>query len=305
MTRPFGIEPLAFLVGATAVGKTRAAIALAEAAGAEIVSMDSMLVYRGMDVGTAKPSAAERARVPHHVLDRVAPNERYDVRAYLDDAEAALADIRARGGQALFVGGTGFYLKALAHGLFEGPPTDLALRAEFEARYRAEGALALHAELAAVDAELAARLHPNDRKRVLRGLEIYAQTGRPLSELQSQWRRPLPPHRLLGLTRPLDELDRRIAARTATMLAGGWIDEVRRIEAATGFSATAAQALGYPEVRRFLAGDLTRDELGAVIAQRTRRFARKQATWLRAFPVTWKHPDAALGELRAVLELDG
>lgn len=297
MNVSFGTEPLEFLVGATAVGKTQTALELAERLDFEIVSMDSMLVYRGMDVGTAKPSPEERARVPHHGIDLVDPPERYDVKSYLADCAQALTEIRARGRRALFCGGTGFYLKALAHGLFEGPPADLELRAELSARYDAEGPEATFAELARVDPVLAGRLHPNDKKRVLRGLEVHRQTGRALSELQAEWKRPLPPHRIVGLERPTEELDRRIDSRVELMLDAGWIDEVQRIEATTGFGVTSGAALGYPEVRAHLAGELERSELAPTIAQKTRRFARKQATWLRSFDVTWVAADAPLEDV--------
>lgn len=304
VTQLFGSKPLQFLVGATAVGKTAIALDLARLGGFEIVSMDSMLVYRGMDVGTAKPDAAERAAVPHHGIDLVEPVERYDVQRYLTDAASALADVEARGKRALFVGGTGFYLKALAHGLFEGPPADLELRGRLEARWAEEGAQALHAELSRVDPTLAERLHPNDRKRVLRGLEVHAQTGRPLSVHQAEWTRPLPAHTIVGLTRPRAELDRRIDERVTAMLDAGWLDEVRRIEAGSGFGPTSAAALGYPEVRAHLRGELERADLAPTIAQRTRRFARKQLTWLRSFPVQWHEANVVDGaSLRAAFEV--
>lgn len=293
----FGTEPLAFLVGVTAVGKTQLALELAERAGFEIVSMDSMLVYRGMNIGTAKPSATEIARVPHHCIDRVEPHERYDVQAYLTDAEAALLTIRARGKRALFTGGTGFYLKALAHGLFASPAPDMELRQELSERYDTESAAALHDELAGVDAALAQRLHPNDKKRVLRGLEVFRQTGRPMSELQAEWKRPLPAHTIVGLQRSTPELDARITIRIEAMLESGWIDEVERIEASGGFSPTAEQALGYPEIRQFLRDELPRAELTETIAQRTRRFSRKQATWFRSFPIQWMDANASIEDV--------
>jgi len=182
-----GPQILRFLIGPTAVGKSAAALALCERNGCEIVSLDSMQVYRGMDIGTAKPTPAERARVRHHMLDLAGPEERFDVQRYLRELEPVKADLARRGARALFVGGTGFYLKALTHGLFEGPGVDAGLRERLEQRYAAEGAEALHAELGRVDPPAAARIHARDRKRVLRGLEVFEQTGRALSDWQREW----------------------------------------------------------------------------------------------------------------------
>ncbi len=175
-------EPLLAVIGPTASGKTALAVELCLAAARtgtpwEVLSVDSMLVYRGLDIGTAKPDEAERRGVPHHLIDLVEPDVRFDVTAYLTAAEAAEADCRARNVLPLFAGGTAFYLKALLSGLFEGPPVDLDLRARLEAEYEAEGPAACFARLEAADPDLAARLHPNDKKRVVRGLEAFEQTG--------------------------------------------------------------------------------------------------------------------------------
>ncbi len=285
---------LCALVGTTAAGKTAIAVHLAQRVGAEIVSVDSMQVYRGMDVGTAKPDAATRARAPHHVVDCADPHERYDVSRYLEDASAALATLRARGVPALFAGGTGLYLKALTHGLYSGPPADLGLRGKLQARARAIGPLALHAELAAVDPGSAERIHRNDERRVVRALEVWRQTGRPLSDWQREWRGPDASaaegraRRLVGLEVAPDELDRRIAQRTRALFCAGWIDEVRAIRDGAGFGATAIQALGYREVLAHLDGALGRGELEELVRLRTRQFARRQRTWFRHFPdIRW------------------
>lgn len=290
MTRPLPDDaPLDFLVGPTAAGKTALALEVAERAGAEILSLDSMLVYRGMDVGTAKPDAAARARVPHHLLDLVDPPERYHVHRYLADFAAAWRGVTAAEKRALVVGGTGLYLKALTYGLFEGPPHDEALREELNARVAAEGSGVLHAELAAVDAESAARIHPNDAKRVVRGLEVYRASGRPLSAWQREWRASRRrPARIVGLDVAPAELDARIAARTRAMLDAGWIEEARRVREGPGFGPTSIQALGYAEVLRHLDGELDRDALADLIRLRTRQFARRQRTWFRGFTdVEW------------------
>ena len=301
-----GPQILRFLIGPTAVGKSAAALALCERSGCEIVSLDSMQVYRGMDIGTAKPTPAERARVRHHMLDLAGPEERFDVQRYLRELEPVTADLARRGARALFVGGTGFYLKALTHGLFEGPEVDAGLRARLEQRYAAEGAEALHAELGRVDPPAAARIHARDRKRVLRGLEVFEQTGRALSDWQREWgwhgRTAEPrPVRIAGLDCPMPELERRIAARTRAMLAGGWVDEARAIRSGPGFGPTAIQALGYREVLELGDGTLAREDCEQRIVRATRRFARRQRTWWRRLDARWSPalPENRAGELPA------
>ncbi|MCZ6598359.1 MAG: tRNA (adenosine(37)-N6)-dimethylallyltransferase MiaA [Planctomycetota bacterium] len=300
-------EPLSFLVGPTASGKSALALEVAERIGAEIVSLDSMLVYRGMDVGTAKPDAAARARVPHHVVDLVDPSERYHVQRYLADAGAAIEAIRARDARILFVGGTGLYLKALTHGLFEGPPHDEGLRAELEERWDAEGGEELHAELLRADPRAGERIHPNDRKRVIRGLEVWLASGRTLTAWQAEWgaaggapgalareRVPgrVPGRVIVGLEVPAERLDARIAERTRGMLADGWIEETRAVQGGVGFGPTAIQALGYAEVLRHLEGALGRGELEELVRLRTRQLARRQRTWFRGFPeIRWVDPE--------------
>jgi tRNA dimethylallyltransferase len=287
-------EPLLFLVGPTASGKSAVALELAAERPVEIVSLDSMLVYRGMDVGTAKPSAAARARVPHHALDLVEPSEAFTVHRYLREAERALREIRARGRQPLFVGGTALYMQALLRGLFEGPEVDRSLRAALEARARLEGTEALHRALAAVDATSAGRIHPRDEKRIVRALEVFEQTGRPLSDWQREWGwggRDAPagrPRRIVGIAAPTQQLDERIRRRTRDMLDAGWADEARAVRDGPGFGPTASQALGYGEVLAWVDGAIDRAECEQRIATRTRQFARRQRTWFRRFPeIEW------------------
>ncbi|MEZ6016643.1 MAG: tRNA (adenosine(37)-N6)-dimethylallyltransferase MiaA [Planctomycetota bacterium] len=288
--------PLRFIVGPTASGKTALALALCERLGAEVVSLDSMLVYRGLDIGTAKPTAAERAAVPHHMLDLVEPSERFDVQRYLNELRGTLADLERRRVPALLVGGTGFYLAAVLRGLFEGPPVDPEVRAQLERRAQEVGPEALHAELSALDPVSAARLHPNDVRRVVRALEVAAQTGRTLSDWQREWGSGPGPRetraRLIGLEVPTDELDRRIRARTAAMLDAGWREEALRVRSDPGFGPSAIQALGYPEVLAWADGAATRAETEALIALRTRQFARRQRTWYRKFAIHWLPVDA-------------
>lgn len=302
-------QRLDFLVGPTACGKSAVAIELAERAGVEIVSLDSMLVYRGMDVGVAKPDARELARAPHHAIDLVAPSEPFSVSDWLREARQALARIEARGKRALFVGGTAFYLKAMLQGLFEGPAVDPQVRARLEERYAREGPAALHDELRRVDPRLAARLHPNDRKRVIRGLEVFEQTGRALSEWQQTWgwhgapAANAPPARLIGLSLDVARLDARIARRVTRMLDGGWVEEARTVRAGCGFGPTASAALGYAEVLDYADGRIDRAACEERIVLGTRQFARKQRTWLRKFEsIEWIDAPPLDGEASAGLE---
>lgn len=288
--------PLRFLVGPTGSGKTGLALEVAPGLGAEIVALDSMTVYRGLDVGTAKPDAAERARVPHHLLDVADPARRFDLQRYLRLVEEVLEDLERRGASALFVGGTGLYLAALLRGVFDGPPADPGLRAELMGRAEAEGDEALHRELATVDPAAASRIHVNDRRRTVRALEVFLQTGETMSSRQAQWAGgPSPRERravIVGLQLPTEELDRRIAARAAAMLAGGWPEEAARVTAGDGLGPSASQALGYETAAALGRGELSMEEACAKIALRTRQFARRQRTWFRKFPVHWVDPRA-------------
>jgi tRNA dimethylallyltransferase len=283
--------PLLGLLGPTASGKSELGAALAQSLGLEVLSLDSMLVYRGLDIGTAKPSLESRARVPHHLIDVADPRQRFDVSRYLELAQAAERDLAARGRRGLYVGGTAFYLRALTHGLFEGPPHDPELRARLELRAAEQGLTALHADLARIDPESARRLHANDRKRVLRALEVFEQSGRPLSEWQRQWRlagaeAPGRPRVLLGLEPP--DLEGRFRPRVEAMLRAGWLAEVAALEAQGAFGPTASMALGYPLARAHLAGQLSLAELLEGTALATRQFARSQRTWLRRYPeIRW------------------
>jgi tRNA dimethylallyltransferase len=277
------------LTGPTGSGKTAVALELATRLNAEIVAMDSMTVYRGMDVGTAKPTLAERSQVPHHLIDVLDPWESANVAWWLDRAAAACADIRSRGKRPLFVGGTPFYLKALLHGLFPAPPVDPTLRAELEAEAGRIGPEAFHAKLSAVDPKSAARLHPNDVRRVVRALEVHALTGRPLSAFQTTWDSPafgnasLPaPVRCVVLDLPRDELYARIDRRVIAMLESGWLDECRRLlTLPRSLSKEAKQALGYRELFAHLEGEIDWETTVATIQTRTRQFAKRQLTWFR------------------------
>lgn len=291
---PLDRMPLRFIVGTTATGKTALALELAPRLGAEIIALDSMTVYRGLDIGTAKPTSEEQARVRHHLIDVADPAQRYDLKQFLADVHAAVDDMATRGKTPLFVGGTGLYLAALLRGLFEGPPTDLALRAELEGRAERDGNAALHAELTEVDPVAAERIHVNDTRRIVRALEVWTQTGSTLSSVQEQWgSEPSARERraaIVGLQIPTDELDERIARRTAAMLAAGWPEEAERAAVGAGLGASAAQALGYDTALACARAEITLEEAQARIALRTRQFARRQRTWFRKFDIRWFDP---------------
>ena len=274
------------LTGPTGSGKSHLALELAPRLGAEIVALDSMTLYRGMDIGTAKPTSAERALVPHHLLDVLDPWESASVAWWLDQASRVVREVEARGKVALFVGGTPLYLKALLHGLFDGPPANEALRADLEEQARQAGNQALHDRLAAVDPATARRLHPNDVRRVVRAVEVFELTGRPISAWQTQWEvaspAPRPPDTCLCLELPRDELYRRIDARVGSMVQQGLIDEVRALrQLARPPSREAAQALGYKELFAYLDGLGGLDEAVEQIRARSRNFAKRQLTWFR------------------------
>jgi tRNA dimethylallyltransferase len=251
--------------------------------------MDSMTLYRGMDVGTAKPTPAERARVPHHLLDVLDPWESASLAWWLERAAGCVAEIEARGRRVLFVGGTPLYLKGLLRGLFDGPPADEALRARLAAEAEADGREALHRRLAGVDPVSAGRLHPNDLRRVVRALEVWELTGRPISAWQTQWASPsaggeeFP--RCVSLELPREVLYRRINERVQQMVAGGLVEEVRALRRlGRPLSREASQALGYKELFEYLDGRGGLEEAVGRIQTRTRNFAKRQLTWFRHLP---------------------
>ena len=273
-----------FLAGPTACGKSEAAIVLAERLNAEILSMDSMSLYRGMDIGTAKPSVAQRAMIPHHLLDLCEPHETFSVAQYLAAADVVARDVVSRGRRALFVGGTGLYLRALLRGVFDGPQIPPALRKELEADVESSSTEQLHERLALVDPRAARRIHARDGRRIVRALEVFLTTGRPLSEQQRQ--NVLPPQdrpqNVYWLSPPRLWLYDRIDCRVERMFADGLVDEVCRLLAEPlGLSHTARQALGYKEAIAHLEQGVPLTETVTLIQTRTRQFAKRQHTWFR------------------------
>ncbi|MCA9268163.1 MAG: tRNA (adenosine(37)-N6)-dimethylallyltransferase MiaA [Planctomycetales bacterium] len=274
-----------FLSGPTAAGKTRVGLELAERLGAEILSLDSMAIYREMDVGTAKPTPEQRRRVPHHLLDLVDPSEEFSLAEYVDAAHVAAAEVHARGKRALFVGGTPLYLKSLLRGLYTGPPPDWDFRREVADETARVGVAALHERLAQVDPLSAARLHPNDQRRIIRALEVYRVAGKPLSHMQTQFERGRPAEacRVFVLQWPRVQLHRRIETRVDAMFQQGLVEEVRQLLAQhASLSRTASQAVGYCEAIAQLQGERSPDECREATKTRTRRFARRQETWFRS-----------------------
>jgi tRNA dimethylallyltransferase len=278
------------LTGPTAAGKSQLGIELAQALGAEIIAMDSMTLYRGMDVGTAKPTPGERTAVRHHLIDVLDPWESASVAWWLERAAECCRDIEGRGKRVLFVGGTPLYLKALLCGLFDGPPADQALRQQLEAEAMAKGSAALHTRLAAVDPVSAGRIHPNDVRRTVRALEVYTLTGKPLSALQTQWDRDEAEvtdgaDTVLWLDVPRAELHARIDRRVEAMFAAGLVEEVRRLRTLPQqWSREASRALGYREVCAHLDGRMDWAATIALVQTRSRQFAKRQLTWFRHLP---------------------
>lgn len=275
-------RPLLVLTGTTASGKNRVGVTLAEALGGEIISLDSMKVYREMSVGTDKPDLELRRRIPHHMVDILDPQDGMNLHRYVEVAHQARQDVRDRGALPIVVGGTALYLNGFLRGVFVGPEADPNFRRGLRAEAQVLGVSALHKRLESVDPSAATRIHPNDYKRVERALEVYALTGRPISALQDQWSRPPSgPYRLFILTWPRDVLDDRINRRVDAMFERGFLDEVQRVLDNGGFGRESSQALGYREAIQHLDGEITLREAQDLAKRRTRRFARRQLTWFR------------------------
>jgi len=272
------------LAGPTASGKTGLALVWAEATGAEIVAMDSMSLYRGMTIGTAKATPKEQARVPHHLLDILEPHQDFSVADYVEAAATACETIVAAGGVPLFVGGTGLYLRGLLRGVFDGPSADWDIRERLESQAAEQPEGWLWSQLQKTDPETAQRLHPHDNRRLVRALEVQELTGRPLSQQQDQGPAAdsVRPRQVVWLSPPRDWLYPRINRRVDEMVENGLIEEVRGLlECDPPPGRTARQALGYKEIIDHLEGRISLEEAVDTIKRHTRRFARKQTTWFR------------------------
>jgi len=275
------------LAGPTASGKTAAALALAREHDAEIISVDSALVYRGMDIGTAKPGAQERAAAPHHLIDIRDPRDAYSAADFMRDAQRLVGEINARGKLALLVGGTMLYFKALFEGLDEMPPADPQVRAQIEADAASRGWPALHEVLALRDPEAAARISPNDSQRIQRALEVLRMTGRPISSFHGQRSDAMTGIPLFSLE-PVDRawLHERIAQRFDAMLAAGFLDEVKALRARGDLDADmpSMRCVGYRQAWEALAGESPMEDLRDRGVFATRQLAKRQLTWLRGMP---------------------
>ncbi len=300
------------IVGATATGKSRLALELAERLGAEIVSADALQAYRGLDIGTAKPSAADRARAPHHLLDILEPTETYSAGEFARRARRAIREIEARGRPAIVAGGSGLYLRALFSGISALPRIDPGVRRELRRRHRAEGLETLRRELAAADPAIESRLAPGDTQRVLRALEVVRGTGTPLSEWLEKSPRGEPGVEALtiGLTVPRAILYDRAAVRVGRMIEAGWVQEVAQLLGrGVDPAAPAFQAIGYRQIARHVMGKGSLEEALHETVRATRRYAKRQETWFSKEPgVHWiqaRDPDVALAEALHLLARRG
>ncbi len=298
------------ILGVTGSGKGRLAFDLAKDLGAEIISIDSMKVYRRMDIGTAKPPKEAQAQVKYHLIDIVEPSDSFSVRSFLDHALEAIRQIERRNKPVVAVGGTALYIKALLYGLFEGPGTDQQIRAELRARAESQGLEQLYRQLTRVDPESAARIHQNDARRIIRALEVYELTGKPISSFQRQWDVRATSHErrataddwtIIGVRREKAEENKRINARVKKMIAAGLVDEVKSLlEEEKPLSQQARCAIGYAEIIDHLSGKTSLEDAIELIKKNTRRLAKSQRTWFKTFRnVHWLDiaPDEPDGEV--------
>ncbi len=299
MKNSTGRPRLLAIVGPTASGKTDLAASWARRISGEVVSVDSRQVYRGLDIGTAKPPAVLREEIPHHLIDVVDPDEKFDVARYCEMAHAAIEAIHDRGRPILLCGGTGLYLQAITRGLCKAPPADEAIRAELEREREASGPEALHRQLVEVDPAAAARIAPRDAVRIMRALEVLRATGRPLSAWQEEHGFSGDPYdvRIVVLSPPPEVLDRRIALRTGAMWEEGLLEETRGL-LMEGFDGglPPLRAIGYREAQEVLAGRSTVEEAGERMRIQTRRYAKRQRTWFRRVEGAVWLEDGALAE---------
>jgi tRNA dimethylallyltransferase len=304
------LPPVVFLMGPTASGKTEVAVELREHFPFEIISVDSALVYRGMNIGTAKPDAALQARALHRLLDIRDPGQPYSAAEFREDALREMDAITRERRIPLLVGGTFLYFRALEQGLSGMPPADPAVRARLECEAGERGWAALHARLATVDPQAAARIHANDPQRIQRALEVYELTGRPISDFHDTGRAPAMPYEVIKLVlAPADreQLHARIEARFRRMLDAGFVDEVKALRARGDLDASlpAMRAVGYRQVRAWLDGEISYEEMLRQAVVATRRYAKRQLTWLRSEPgATWFDAEnpAVVAEIRHFLQ---
>jgi tRNA dimethylallyltransferase len=273
------------ILGVTASGKGKLAFALAKSLDAEIISIDSMKVYRRMDIGTAKPPKENRDQIPYHLINVVEPGDSFSVARFLELAQAAIDDIKKRGKPVIAVGGTALYIKSLLYGLFEGPGADEQIREELKVQAQAEGLDKLYAQLQKIDPATAAKISANDPRRIIRALEVYKLTGKPISSFQQQWdANASQDWSIIGLRREKTEESKRINARVKKMIDAGLVDEVKKLLAEPiPLSKQARSAIGYAEIINHLAGEISLDDAIELIKKNTRKLAKAQRTWFKTF----------------------
>ena len=273
------------ILGVTASGKGKLAFALANSLGAEIISIDSMKVYRRMDIGTAKPPKETRDQIPYHLIDVVEPSDSFSVARFLELAIESIADIKKRNKPIVAVGGTALYIKSLLYGLFEGPGADEQIREELKGHAQAEGLDKLYEQLKTIDPATAAKISANDPRRIIRALEVYKLTGKPISAFQQQWdANASQDWSIIGLRREKTEESKRINARVKKMIDAGLVDEVKQLLAEPKpLSKQARSAIGYAEIINHLAGQTTLDDAIELIKKNTRKLAKAQRTWFKTF----------------------
>jgi tRNA dimethylallyltransferase len=294
-----------YLTGATCSGKTKIAVELARRLNAEIISLDSMTVYRGMDIGTAKPSAKIREAIPHHLIDIREVNQDFSVSQFCDLSFDAIREIRCRGREVLFVGGTPLYLKCMLRGLFSGPAADWELRRQIEQDLEKLDLAELRSRLTLVDPLTAHKLHPNDKRRMIRALEVFRRTGVPISHRQTQFEESTPNSecRVFVLGRSRSELHERINERVDRMFAEGFIEEVQALKDRFGaLGHSASQAVGYAEIFSLLSGEMNLETAKERVKIRTRQFARRQETWFRGLSESRWVPISGEPEIEALVE---
>lgn len=278
------------ILGVTASGKSRLGFDLAKSIGGQIVSVDSMKVYSHMDIGTAKPSLERQKAVKHHLIDVINPDQQFSVGTFLDLAEAAFAKITSENASIIAVGGTAMYIKAMLFGLFDGPPADDEIRKKLNQQIEAEGSWPLHDKLSKIDPAAAERIHPNDKRRIVRALEVFQLTGKPITSFQQQFTaaKPRGDWTIIGLRRPRDVESQRINARVKLIAEMGLVDEVKTLLENYTLSKQAASAIGYAEIIDHLNGNLDLDKTIENIKVNTRRLAKGQRTWFKTFKdVNW------------------
>jgi len=305
---------MVLILGVTASGKGQLAFDLAKSLDAEIISIDSMKVYRRMDIGTAKPPQEARQRVKYHLIDIAEPSDSFSVGAFRDAALGAIEQIKSRKKKIIAVGGTALYIKALLYGLFEGPGTNQQIRAELKARAQAEGLAELYYELTRIDPVAAERINPNDSKRIIRALEVHQLTGKPISSLQKQWDNSDSKHdwTIIGLRRKKTDASGRINKRVKEMIDAGFVDEVKALLAEERpLSRQARCAIGYAQIIEYINGQISLEDAIELIKKNTRRLAKNQRTWFKTFKdVHWldikpeELPEKILNRTKILLNLD-